>query len=160
MHGTDELVQFLLELAIQRGDADLRALSRWWALRETDADTASLIGELDDINAARTRLKELYVAGDFVDDPAAYRTLYDSYTARFADVSGRLAGIDTLPTPKQLMQPGFVESLDIDTRRELIRTLLVVACVKAGRPGIKFLPRDRLRLALKVDGQLVPVEVL
>lgn len=125
----------------------LDRVARWWTLRErADGSMATLVAERDELEAARARLRELYVAGDFSDDPAQYRTLAERYADRARELAAELGALDTLPGLEVVCAPGFVESLGFDAQRDLIREAVEIECVKAGRPGIKFEPDRRVRL--------------
>ena len=81
---------------------------------------------------------------DFADDPSQYRKLQAGLTRRHSDVAGQLGEIPSLPTPAEMLRPGFIDELDLHTRPALIAQLLDIRCHKAGRPGIRFEATERL----------------
>jgi len=162
MRATDDYLMFVLRFSLHQpeiGPDARKALTRWWTLHKVETDVHSLISERDDIESGRARLRELYVAGDFQDDPAQYRKLFDAYERRLADVLGKLEGLESLPPSEEITRPGFIESLDLDTQRELFGAVLSIRCIKANRPGIRFDPADRLRVGLRVDDEILPLIV-
>ncbi|MGZ6361378.1 MAG: recombinase family protein [Ktedonobacterales bacterium] len=128
----------------------LRVIGRWWALRAGGSGGAleALSTELDEVKQRRARLRDLYVAGDFDNDPEQYRKLYDATEQRHTELTERVAELNAAPIPPELMQPGALERLDIATQRELLSALLVLRCHKAARPGVTFKPVERLSVEL------------
>jgi DNA invertase Pin-like site-specific DNA recombinase len=125
----------------------LRRFARWWALRQSSTDLESLVNERADLDAARARLREMYAAGDFTDDPAQYRKLHDRYQHRHDELNKLLADLEELPTPAIVTEPDFIAELDFDTQRDLITELAGthIRCHKAARPGIRFNPHARIQ---------------
>jgi len=125
----------------------LQRFARWWALRGSPTDLETLAHERENIEAARARLREMYAAGDFADDPTQYRTLFDRYEHRYQQLTDQLAAFEELPAPTIVSQPGFIHTLDFDTQRDLINELAHgdIRCHKANRPGIKFNPYTRIQ---------------
>jgi hypothetical protein len=122
----------------------LRRFARWWTVRQGTSDVEALAVERADIAAARGRLREMYAAGDFAGDPQAYRQLFDSYERRWREVTAQLLVLEDLPTPAVLSEPGFFDSLDFDTWRDMIAEVTTIHCVKADRPGVRFDPFKRI----------------
>lgn len=141
-----------LRAVVGRGDDEdryertLRRFARWWALRDSTADLETLTGERHDIEAARGRLREMYVAGDFAEDPGQYRKLFERYERRYAELTAHLSELEELPAPAIVATPGFIDGLDFDTQRDMIAELAggSIKCLKANRPGIRFDPYKRI----------------
>jgi DNA invertase Pin-like site-specific DNA recombinase len=125
----------------------LRRFARWWALRQSSTDLESLIRERADLDGARARLREMYAAGDFADDPAQYRRLHDRYQQRVTELNTLLTELEELPAPAIVTQPDFIAQLDFNTQRDLITELAGthIRCHKADRPGIRFDPHARIQ---------------
>jgi hypothetical protein len=138
----------------------LDRLARWWALRDTPVDLDALAVERDDIETSRARLREMYAAGDFADDPAQYRKLFDRYNQRYEQITAELDKFEALPPPKLVMKGGFFDTLDFATKRELIAELLHIECIQAERPGIRFDPAKRLKLKFRTGTKLIELEIL
>lgn len=125
----------------------LDRVARWWTLRAGgNTSMAELQAERDELEATRARLRELYVAGDFADDPGQYRTLADRYTERARELGAQLRGLDVVPTPDAVASPDFVAELGFDAQRDLIAECVRIVALKADRPGVRFDPAARIVL--------------
>jgi hypothetical protein len=165
----DQIVTERLISEIHRAVSDYRArgeivrgkvldrLARYWTLRTGGKATAEIVAARDDVTARLARLREMKLEGDFDHDPTQYRRLHDDLTAQAEKLSGEIDA--QLPTPDEVLADDFAETMDFETRRDVIRLLLDVRVTKAPRPGVKFIPKERVKIKTAAVGGLTWGEV-